>query len=164
MAICPVALYLSPGRLIGTQSVGLGSTVTHYLLIFTNYIYKDPVSKSSHILRFWVDLNLSRGEHCLADYPFNGLKKGKGGELDGQHISEPHFLICKMGSCCSVTQSSDPLRPMHCSMPGFLVLPYLLELAQTHVHCVSDAIQPSHPLMPPSPLALNLYQHQGVFQ
>ena len=120
MAICPVALYLSPGRLIGTQSVGLGSTVTHYLLIFTNYIYKDSVSKSSHILRFWVDLNLSRGEHCLADYPFNGLKKGKGGELDGQHISEPHFLICKMGSCCSVTQSSDPLRPhalQHARLP-----------------------------------------------
>ena len=52
---------------------------------------------------------------------------------------------------------------MDCSMPGFPVLHYLLESAQTHVHCVSDATQPSHPLSPPS-LALNLSQHQGLFQ
>lgn len=38
-----------------------------------------------------MDLNLSRGEHCLADYTFNGLKKAESGELDGQHISEPQF-------------------------------------------------------------------------
>ena len=49
-------------------------------------------------------------------------------------------------------------------MPGFLVLHRLLEFAQTHVHCVSDAIQPSHPLSSPSPPALNLSQHQGLFQ
>ena len=48
-------------------------------------------------------------------------------------------------------------------MPGFPVL-YLPEFAQTHVHRVSDAIQPSHPLSPPSPLALNLSQHQSLFQ
>ena len=38
-----------------------------------------------------MDLNLRRGEHCLADYTFNGLKKAESGELDGQHISEPQF-------------------------------------------------------------------------
>ena len=42
------------------------------------------------------------------------------------------------------------------STPGFSVLHYLHEFAQTHIHWVSDAIQPSHPLLPPSPLALNL--------
>ena len=42
-------------------------------------------------------------------------------------------------------------NPMDCSTPGFPVLHYLLELAQTHVHRVGDAIQPSHPLSPPSP-------------
>ena len=47
--------------------------------------------------------------------------------------------------------------------PGFPVLHRLPELAQAHVHCVNDAIQPSHPLSPPSP-ALNLSQHQGPFQ
>ena len=43
---------------------------------------------------------------------------------------------------------------MDCSTPGFPVLHCLPELAQTHVHCVNDAIQPSHPLLPPSPHAL----------
>ena len=53
--------------------------------------------------------------------------------------------------------------PMDCSMPGVPVPHYLPELAQTHVHRVSDAIQPSHPLSPPSP-AFHLSQHQGLFQ
>ena len=52
--------------------------------------------------------------------------------------------------------------PMDCSMPGFPVLHRLLEFAQTRVHWVDDAIQPSHPLSPPSP-ALHLSQHQGLF-
>ena len=49
-------------------------------------------------------------------------------------------------------------------MPGFPVHYQLLELAQTHVHRVSDAFQPSHPLSSPSPSAFNLSQHQGLFQ
>ena len=49
--------------------------------------------------------------------------------------------------------------PMDCSTPGFPVLHCLLEFAQTHVHWVSDAIQPSRPLSPPSP-ALNLSQEE----
>ena len=53
---------------------------------------------------------------------------------------------------------------MDCNMLGFLVLHYLSEFAQTHVHWVDDAIQPYHPLPPPSPLALNLSQHQSLFQ
>ena len=54
--------------------------------------------------------------------------------------------------------------PMDCSTPVFPVHHQLPELAQTHVHWVGDAIQPSHPLLPPSPPALNLSQHQGLFQ
>ena len=53
---------------------------------------------------------------------------------------------------------------MDCSMPGFSVYHQLLELTQTHVHRVGDAIQPSHPLLSPSPPAINLSQHQGLFQ
>ena len=53
---------------------------------------------------------------------------------------------------------------MHCSMPGFPVLHHLLEFSQTHVCWVSDAIQPSHPLSSPSPPALDLSQHQRLFQ
>ena len=54
--------------------------------------------------------------------------------------------------------------PMDCSMPGLPVHHQLLEFTQTHVHWVSDAIQPSHPLSSPSPPAFNLFQHQGLFQ
>ena len=53
---------------------------------------------------------------------------------------------------------------MDCSTPGFPVHHQLPELAQTHVHWVSDAIQPFYPLSSPSPPTLNLSQHQGLFQ
>ena len=54
--------------------------------------------------------------------------------------------------------------PMDCSLPGFPVPHHLKELAQTHVHWVSDAIQPSGPLWSPSSPASNLSQHQSLFQ
>ena len=50
-----------------------------------------------------------------------------------------------------------------CSTPGFPILHYLPEFAKTHVHWVTDAIQPPHPPSPTSPLALSLSQHQGLF-
>ena len=64
--------------------------------------------------------------------------------------------------CCSVSRLCLTLQP-HARLP---CLHYLPEFAfeQTHVHWVNDAIQPSHPLSPPSPPALNLSQHQGLFQ
>ena len=66
-------------------------------------------------------------------------------------------------SVSSITQSCPTLcDPMECSMPGLPVHHQLLELTQTHVHWVDDAIQPSHPLSSPSP-AFNLSQHRGLF-
>ena len=65
----------------------------------------------------------------------------------------------------SFTQSCLTLcNPMDRSIPGFPVLHQLPELAQTHVHWVGDAIQPSHPLSSPCPPAFNLSQHQGLFK
>ena len=65
----------------------------------------------------------------------------------------------------SVTQSCPTLcDPMNRSMPGLPVHHQLPESTQTHVHWVGDAIQPSHPLPSPSPPALNLSQHQALFQ
>ena len=58
---------------------------------------------------------------------------------------------------------SDSLQA-HESQPGLPVHHQLLEFTQTHVHRVSDAIQPSHPLSSPSPPAPNPSQHQGLFQ
>ena len=62
-------------------------------------------------------------------------------------------------SCLDVFDSVTPWTAAR-----FPVLHHLPELAQTHVHWVSDAIQPSHPLSPPSPPAFNLSQHQGLSQ
>ena len=65
----------------------------------------------------------------------------------------------------SVTQSCPThCDPMDCSVPGFPVHHQLPELTQTHVYWVDDAIQPSHPLLFPSPPAFNLAQHQGLFK
>ena len=65
----------------------------------------------------------------------------------------------------SVTQSCPTLcNPMNRSMPGLPVHHQLLKFTQTHVHRVSDAIQPSHPLSSPSPPAPSPSQHQGLFQ
>ena len=70
-----------------------------------------------------------------------------------------HFQLC------SVTQSCPTLfYPMDHSTPGFPVHHQLLELTQTPVHQVGDAIQPSHPLSSPSPPSFSLSQHQGLFQ
>ena len=64
----------------------------------------------------------------------------------------------------SVAQPCSTLcDPVDCSTPGFPVHHQLLELTQTHVHRVGDAIQPSHPLSSPSP-AFSLSHHQGLFQ
>ena len=65
----------------------------------------------------------------------------------------------------SVAQSCLTLcDPMNHSTPGLPVHHQLPESTQTHVHQVGDAIQPSHPLSLPSPPALNLSQHQGLFK
>ena len=65
----------------------------------------------------------------------------------------------------SVSQSCPTLwDPMNRSTPGLPVHHQLPEFTQTHAHRVGDAIQPSHPLSPPSPPAPNPSQHQGLFQ
>ena len=55
-------------------------------------------------------------------------------------------------------------NPMDCSIPGFPVHHELPELTQTHVYWVGDAIQPSHPLLSPSPSVFNDSQNQGLFK
>ena len=80
------------------------------------------------------------------------------------------FLLLTLSTACKLVSvqfsrsvMSDCLRPYGLSTPGFPVHHWLSELTQTHVHWVSDAIQPSHPLSFPSPPAFNLSQHQGLF-
>ena len=68
---------------------------------------------------------------------------------------------------CVVVQSLNHIwlfDPVDCGTPGLPVPHHLLEFAQTHVHRIGDAIQPSHPVSSPSPPAFNLSHHQGLFQ
>ena len=96
-------------------------------------------------------------------------------ELNGHTPRKTHMRLTNMKSDAqrrslsvqfsSVTQSCPTLcDPMNHSTPGLPVHHQLLEFTQTHVHQVGDAIQPSHPLSPPSPPALNLSQHWSLFQ
>ena len=74
-------------------------------------------------------------------------------------------LIWKLIKACSVVQLCLTLCDhMNCNTPGLPVLYHLLEFAKVHVHCICDANQPCHPLMPSFPSALDLSQHQGLFQ
>ena len=84
------------------------------------------------------------------------------------HISILFQILFHMGysvQFSSVAQLCLTLcDPINFSTPGLPVYQQLPEFTQTHVHCVSDAIQPSHPLSSPSPPAPNPSQHQGLFQ
>ena len=71
----------------------------------------------------------------------------------------PYFTyICSVQLCLTLC------NPIDCSTPGLRVHYQILELAQTHVSQVGDAIQPSHPLLSPSPPTFSISQHQGLFQ
>ena len=75
------------------------------------------------------------------------------------------LLIIRSDQIRSVAQLCPTLcDPMIRSTPGLPVHHQLLDFTQTHVHRVSDAIQPSHPLSSPSPLAPNPSQHQNLSQ
>ena len=105
-------------------------------------------------------------------------------QLEGINFSVLSFFILQLSHPCmttgktialtrwissvqfsSVAQSCPTLcNPMNRSMPGLPVQHQLLEFTETHIHRVSDAIQPSHPLSSPSPPAPNPSQHQSLFQ
>ena len=69
------------------------------------------------------------------------------------------WWYCSVAQLCLILCNCNGLQP-----PAFPVIQYLLEFAQIYVHWVSDTAQPSHPPLPPSTLALNLAQYQGLFQ
>ena len=75
-----------------------------------------------------------------------------------------NFLSVQFSSVQSLSHVRLFAIPWTASSPGFPIHHQLLELTQTHVHGVGDAIQPSHPLLSPSPPAFNLSQYQGLFQ
>ena len=145
-----------------------------------------PTGSHQSIILSYPTVSLKDQGHCLQGVFQMGLWKVRsvyiwwslcmyGCVCESKHIRELKLLshLVPMGffqklnydCCCSVVQSCLTLcDPMDCSMPGFPVLHHLLELFQTHVYWVGDAIQPSRPLSSPSPPAFNLSQHLGLFQ
>ena len=89
-----------------------------------------------------------------------GLVQGYGSKICP---SRSHRVLL-LYTCCSVTKSCPTLRgSMNYTVPHFPVLHCLPEIAQIHVCWVSDAVYPSHPLLPPFPFAFNLSQHQDLY-
>ena len=104
----------------------------------------------------------------VTDFIFLGSKITVDGNCSHEikrHLFLGRKVMTNLVQFSSVTQSCPTLcDPMNHSTPGLLVHHQLPEFTQTHVHRVSDAIQPPHPLSSPSPPAPNPSQHQSLFQ
>ena len=122
-------------------------------------VYRDLLCKSHLRARRSLQIVGVVGTFCficrLESLSWNWHKKVSFNALIGDNLDQIR----------SVAQSCQTLcDPMYCSTPGLPVHHQLPEFTQTHIHRVSDAIQPSHPLASPSPPAPNPSQHQSPFQ
>ena len=111
----------------------------------------------------WVAISFSRGSSQPRDqtHPLHWQVDS----LPLCHLGKPYDKEFSSVQFISVAQSCPTLCDhMNRSTPGLPVHHHLPEFTQTHIHRVSDAIQPSHPLLSPSPPAPNPSQHQGLFQ
>ena len=159
MTSCSVAshvqLFVTPWTAVHQAS--LSFTVSQSLLNSFTLHQWCCITISSSTAPSFLALNLSQHQ---------GLFQGVGASWQVAKVLELQLQhqFFQWIYCCSVTESCPTLGdPMDCSTPGFPVIHYLPEFAQTHVHWVDETIQPSHPLSPSSP-ALSLFQHQGLFQ
>ena len=146
--------------------------------LLTHWISKDCTKKKTE-LPWGISYVLVRGSGSgnmgrkLHSYCYHGFfRKMRNSVLIFLRIPSLVFSCAQNCKFHKVSQSVSPVAqscptlcdPMDCSTPGLPIRHQLLELAQTHVHRVSDAIQPSHPLSSPSPPAFSLSQHQGLFK
>ena len=122
----------------------------------------------SQVLSWMMAIGLWYSDCPQPTPSFEGLFTDRGAMLSWCHmtsspafhnLSNFFFLFSSVAQLCLTL-----CNPMDCTTPAFLVHHQLLELAQTHVHRVSDDIQPFHPVSSPSPPAFNLPQHQSLFK
>ena len=120
-------------------------------------------------MTWWLN---NRKNHCIVDLgpnSYSHYKQNKNPGFNWTYYLRRQLIIYdmieNMYQFSSVAQSCPTLcDPMNCSTPGLPVYHQLPEFSQTHVHRVSDAILPSHPLSSPSPPAPNPSQHRSLFQ
>ena len=110
---------------------------------------KGTIFKAAVTLEVSKALGIEYYLHCSWRPQFSGKKKKSKRLVQFSSVSQSCLTLCD---------------PMNRSTPGLPVHHQLLEFTKTHVHRVSDAIQPSHPLSSPSPPAPNPSQHQSLFQ
>ena len=134
----------------------------HFLLQFSRV---DSFKQNMHFNIYWP---CAACKHCARcwdsrdgdDLSFRGQSVGK--QVCSQFCTLIKNLLNDFQFSCSVVSNSlQPHGLQHARLPCPSPTP---EFVQTHVHRVSNAIQPSHPLSSPSPPAFNLSQHQGLFQ
>ena len=140
MLLNPLNIYESLFYLISYQHLMLLTSLKHFHIEVGNFVF------SSALWVFTVCIYGSYASHSLS-------------------LSQAHLCSVTLIQFSSVAQSCPTLcDPMNRSTPGLPVHHQLPEFTQTHVHWVSDAILPSHPLSSPSPPAPNPSQHQSLFQ
>ena len=176
--------YWSGAPLPGT-STNLRHSGTHYLyniLTLTSIFWHSLAYSRTHtalilptLTHIYIPLSLNPHEqslelHTLPCLFFIGRPGGSDGKESAFYVGDQPSLKPKPNpelgpQFSSVAQSCLTLcNHMNCSTPGLPVHHQLPDFTQTHVHRVSDAIQPSHPLSSPSPRAPKFSQHQGLFQ
>ena len=118
-----------------------------------------------HILKSET-LNLLQTRFGITNFKSTSAHAFQSSSLSiSKHVLSILFWDSVLNYCCSVAKLCSTLcNPIHCSITGFPVPHHLPEFAQVQVHCIGDAIQPSHPLSSPFPPALNLSQHQGLLK
>ena len=143
--------------------------VTQLCPTLCNPINCNPPGSSVHgILQArileWVAIPCSRGFSGFGDWTRESFTAGRFFTVWATKEAHVNYDI-RSDQIRSVAQSCQTLcDPMNHSRPGLPVHHQLPEFTQTHVHRVTDAIQPSHPLSSPSPPAPNPSQHQSLFQ
>ena len=133
------------------------SLISTSLILLRNLLKCENVKKVVP-LQCGKPKSLMRTQFCLKDFVSLSytLRHSRWLGLSLQHLRIQFSSVAQ--SCLTLC------NPMNHSTPGLPVHHHLLEFTQTHVHRVSDAIQPSHPLLSPSPPAPNPSQHQSIFQ
>ena len=138
------------------------NTLSHFIHVWIfatlwTVAHQVPLSMGFSRQEYWSRLPCSPP----GDFPYPGIKSMF---LMSPALAGVSFTTSTTWELVQLLGHVQLCDPMDCSTTGLPVHHQLLEFTQTHVHWVSDAIQPSHPLLSPSPPAFNLSQHQGLFK